>query len=250
MKHFLNKNNLFDLFNYDKQKLLNEILDNVIFYPFISENSYACFSEDFQTIYLQGISQKEIDSAEYFIVLYAFQIICLIHELFHFYFSYLRFITEEKKRFKSPFPKNGSSYAKERKGESGEWIEENLFGRHIQNLSVKESLFIFSMKDYKGGFEGFKKEFMKCENLKKNEFKIEHFQKYIKKFDDIFASFGSKEDNLDVDQSYKLSNKKKDNFGVGEDIFFHNISPYFQMEIKNMENIISKEYIQKMKNIK
>ena len=38
MKDFFKKNNLFDLFNYNSQELLNEILDNVIFYPFISEN--------------------------------------------------------------------------------------------------------------------------------------------------------------------------------------------------------------------
>ena len=250
MKNFLNKNNLFDLFNYENQQLLDEILDNVIFYPFISENSYACFTEDFQTIYLQGIPKKEIDSAEYFIVLYAFQIICLIYELFNFYFCYLRFINQEKKRFNFQSPKNCCSHAKERKGESGEWIEENLFGRHIQNLSVKESLFIFSMKDYKGGFENFKKEFKKCQNLKKNEFKIEYYQKYIQKFNDTIASFGIEEDKLDIDKCYTFSNKKTDNLGVGEDIFFYNPSLFIQTEFQNMEDILSKEYILKIKNMK
>ena len=248
MKDFFTKNNLFDLFNYNKNELLNKILDNVIFYPFISKTSYACFSEDFQCIYLQGIGKEEITSAEYFIILYAFLIVCLIHELFHFYFSYLRFINKDKKRFSSPLPKNCSDYAKERGGESGEWIEENLFGRHIQDLSVKESLFIFSMKDHKGGYESFKKNFEKCKFNK--DFKIGNFKKYIQKFDNTFVSFNTEKDNIDVDRSYILSDKKKVKLGVGEDIFFHKLSPYYQREFQNMENILLNKCMDKIREKK
>lgn len=247
MKDFFKKHNLFDLFNYNSQELLNEVLDNVVFYPFISENSYACFNEDFQTIYLQGVTKIEIDTAEYFIVSYAFQIVCLIHELFHFYFGYLRFISKEKKRFGSPLPKKCSSYAKEREGESGEWIEEQLFGRHIQNLSVKESLFIFSMKDYKGGFESFRNEF---EKLKKREFKYENFQKYIIKFKDFFDSLETEESRIDIDKSYTLSNKNTVNLDVGEDVFYFKIPPYYQRELENMEDIPLNECIEKIKKKK
>ena len=45
MKFFLNKNKLFDLFNYNNQELMNKILDNVT-YPFISETSH--FNEIFK----------------------------------------------------------------------------------------------------------------------------------------------------------------------------------------------------------
>ena len=250
IKDFYKYHNLFDLFNYNSQEILNEILDNVKFYPFISENSYACFNENFQTIYLQGITKKKIDSAEYFIVIYAFQLICLIHELFHFYFSYMRFVSKEKKRFHSPLPKNYSSYAKEKGGESGEWIEEKLFGHHIVNLSVKESLFIFSMKNYKGGFENFRKDFEKCSNLQKEEFKYENYQKYIQKFNNIFVSLEAEESTIDIDKSYTLSNKKVENLGVGEDIFFFKLPPYYQKEIENMENILLNECMEKIKKKK
>ena len=250
IKDFYKYHNLFDLFNYNSQEILNEILDNVKFYPFISENSYACFNENFQTIYLQGITKKKIDSAEYFIVIYAFQLICLIHELFHFYFSYMRFVSKEKKRFHSPLPKNYSSYAKEKGGESGEWIKEKLFGHHIVNLSVKESLFIFSMKNYKGGFENFRKDFEKCSNLQKEEFKYEKYQKYIQKFNNIFVSLEAEESTIDIDKSYTLSNKKVENLGVGEDIFFFKLPPYYQKEIENMENILLNECMEKIKKKK
>jgi hypothetical protein len=250
IKDFYKYHNLFDLFNYNSQEILNEILDNVKFYPFISENSYACFNENFQTIYLQGITKKKIDSAEYFIVIYAFQLICLIHELFHFYFSYMRFVSKEKKRFHSPLPKNYSSYAKEKGGESGEWIKEKLFGHHIVNLSVKESLFIFSMKNYKGGFENFRKDFEKCSNLQKEEFKYEKYQKYIQKFNNIFVSLEAEESTIDIDKSYTLSNKKVENLGVGEDIFFFKLPPYYQKEIEKIENILLNECMEKIKKKK
>ena len=247
IKDFLKIHNLFDLFNYNSQEILNEILENVKFYPFISENSYSCFSEDFQTIYLQGITIKEIDSAEYFIVLYAFQLICLIHELFNFYFSYMRFISKEKNRFNFPLQKNCSSYKIEEGGESRKYIEEKLFGRQIQNLSVKESLFIFSMKDYKGGFENFRKDFEKCNILQNGEFKFENFKKYIQKFNHIFASLEIEENNIDIDKSYCLSNKKG---GVGEDIFVFKLPPYYQKELENTENILLNECMKKIKEKK
>ena len=247
IKDFLKNHNLFDLFNYNSQEILNDILENVKFYPFISENSYSCFSEDFQTIYLQGITIKEIDSAEYFIVLYAFQLICLIHELFQFYFSYMRFISKEKNRFNFPLQKNCSSYKIEEGGESRKYIEEKLFGRQIQNLSVKESLFIFSMKDYKGGFENFRKDFEKCNILQNGEFKFENFKKYIQKFNHIFASLEIEENNIDIDKSYCLSNKKG---GVGEDIFVFKLPPYYQKELENTENILLNECMKKIKEKK
>ena len=110
---------------------------------------------------MKGVGEEEIDSVKYFLVLYAFSIVCLIHEHFNFYLSYLKFISKDKTRFNSP-----------RDEESWKWIEETLFGRHIQDLSVKESLFIFSMKDYKGGYESFKKDLEKCNKLSKKEFKF------------------------------------------------------------------------------
>ena len=162
----------------------------------------------------------------------------------------MRFISKDKKRFNSPWPKNYSSYAKERGGESGEYIEEKLFGHQIQNLSVKESLLILSMKDYKGGFENFRKDFEKANNLLKEEFKYENFQKYIQKFNHIFVSFETEESTIDIDKSYILSNKKVENLGVGEDVFVFKLPPYYQKELENTENILFNECMEKIKKKK
>ena len=35
-----------------------------------------------------------------------------MHELFHFYFNSMKYITKDKKRYNSPMPKDGSDYAK------------------------------------------------------------------------------------------------------------------------------------------
>ena len=180
--------NLFDLFNYNNQELLDEILNNVYFYPFYSEDSYANYNEDLQTIHLQGITKEELDSIEYIIAIYAFILVCLIHELFHFFFSYMRFICKDKKRFHPPQPNNASPYVLERKGESGEWIEEQLFGRHIEELTVKEGLFIFGMKNYRDGYNNYRKDFEKCNKIDNKEIDIEFIRKYLESFEN-FKSF-------------------------------------------------------------
>ena len=102
------------------------------------------------------------------------------------------------------------------------------------------------MKNYKGGFENFRKDFEKCNNLQKEEFKYEKYQKYIQKFNNIFVSLEVEESTIDIDKSYTLSK----NLGVGEDIFFFKLPPYYQKEIENMENILLNECMEKIKKKK
>lgn len=251
MRNLIEEEKLFDLFNYNNQELLDEILNNIYFYPFFAEDSYASFIENFHTIYIQGIAKDELDSIEYIIVLYAFILVCLIHEIFHFYFSYMRFISKDKKRFHSPLPNNGSLYALERKGESGEWIEELFFGRHIQDLSTKEALFILGMKNYKGGFYFFRKDFENCNKKDNNNFGIDNIKKYIENLEN-FESF--KLENRKIDNKIfkfsKYSNKKTSEFSVGEDIFFDRFPSYFNNKLDNKEiNDILAKYAEKFKNI-
>lgn len=249
MKSLIRKKNLFDLFNYNNQELLDEILNNVYFYPFFSEDSYANFNEDLQTIHLQGITKDELNSIEYIIVIYAFILVCLIHELFHFFFSYMRFICKDKKRFLSPLPNNASPYAAERKGESGEWIEELLFGRHIEELSTKEGLFIFGMKNYKDGFNNYRKDFEKCNKIDNNEMGIENIRKYFENFEK-FESF-KLENKEFCNKIFKFSNKKKLHLSVGEDIFFERYPSSFKNKLDSIEKAaIFQKYMKKYLEIK
>ena len=64
MKNYFLENDLFDLFNYRNQKYLDEVLNNVYFYPFIADGSYASYSKETETIYLSGIPLKSLESIE------------------------------------------------------------------------------------------------------------------------------------------------------------------------------------------
>ena len=95
-----------------------------------------------------------------------------------------------------------------------------------------------------------KKILKKCNKLSKKEFKLENFKKYILKFNDIFIYFKTEKENIDVDKSYILSNNKKVKLGVGEDIFFHKFSPFYQKEFENMENILLNKCMEKIRDKK
>lgn len=95
-KEFMLENDLYDLFNENNQQILDEILEEIYFYPFIAQDSVASTIAFNQTIYIQGESVF-LDTFEHFIIVYTFQIISLLHELFHFYFNNMRYISQEKK---------------------------------------------------------------------------------------------------------------------------------------------------------
>ena len=59
-----------------------------------------------------------------------------------------------------------SSYAKERGKESGESIEILLFGRKVEELTLKEALFVLKQNKYIHGKNYFLKKFNICNNMK------------------------------------------------------------------------------------
>ena len=71
-----------------------------------------------------------------------------------------------KKKYTSPKTLKGTQYAQNRNKESGEYIEEQLFGRVLEILTIKEMLYILDLKNYNCDFEIFKKKFMRCNDEK------------------------------------------------------------------------------------
>lgn len=232
------------------QKYLDEVLNNVYFYPFIANDFYASYSKETETIYLSGIPLKSLDSIERSITEYSFLIICLLHELFHFYFSTMRYISQNEKKFDSPTPKNGTNYAKKRGCESGEWLEEQLFGRLIKELHINESLLIFKMKEF-SHMEDFRKEFL---NVKTKTLNIGDFQNYFKNWIDI-SQFQSNIKNKEFDNNYVLRVWPTDIFDdcLRGDIFFF-VPPKEQLEfIESTEKEVMKkegdEFLKKIEQI-
>jgi len=213
MKEFINEYDLYDIFNINNQKFLDEILNEVYFYPFICKDFVASTNIDHGTIYLQG-EINNVKSKEEFYILFTFQLICLLQEIFHYYFSTMKYISKGKENYNPPKPKNNSQY---RKRESGQWFEEEFFGKHFRKLSFKESIFILKSYSYKNNIHEFKQEFL---NISKVKFQKEEIKNYI---DGIQIPESISNLDLDLDNTYYINVFKNDTneltLTVGEDIF-------------------------------
>ena len=253
MKQFMNENDIYDIFNCNNQQILNEILEEVYFYPFICQDFCAFTNPDNQTIYLQGITNFNNNSITNFIIFYAFQLISLLHELLHFYFNTMRYVSKGKEKYNSPKPKHGSPYAKRRKAESGEWFEEKFFGKKIDILGIEGSIFILKMNDYTKNLYDFQKEFLE---ISKTNVSDDDISKIVSKLhipEEIIYS-----DNIDLDSN--ISTNRYDNeelsLSVGEDIFYcddlsDDLKSFKNTNIDLLDNFIEKiekEIIRKIKN--
>ena len=237
MKELMTKNDLYDIFNQNNQSIIEEVLQEVYYYPFICKDSVATTNANDGTIYIQG-EFNNMNSFEDFIILYCFQIICLMHELFHSYFNTMRYISKEEKRYNSPMPKNGSLYTQKRKAESGEWFEEKFFGKRIYKLTFKESIFILKSIDYNKSLNDFKKEFL---NITKTQIKMSDITKYT---DRLCIPKDLKKNNIDLDSTYSLNiglyDIKEINITVGEDVFFYDMSDELE-KFKNGNNYLKQQ---------
>ena len=212
MKELMIKNDLYDIFNANNQSIIDEVLEEVYYYPFICKDSVSTTNANNGAIYIQG-EFNNMNSFEDFIVLYCFQIICLMHELFHSYFNTMRYITRE-------------------------WLEKNFFGKRIQKLNFKESIFILKSIDYNKSLNDFKKEFL---NISKTQIKMSDISKYT---DELYIPKDLKKNIIDLDSTYSLNmglyDTKELDLTVGEDVFIYDISDELE-KFKNGNNYLKQK---------
>ena len=65
----------------------------------------------------------------------------------------------------SSLPNKPSDYAKKRKKESGEFLEELLFGDYKCSMTIAQILFILDKKNYSTNFIQFRNNFIKCDSI-------------------------------------------------------------------------------------
>ena len=110
-----------------------------------------------------------------------------------------------RKEIKSPSPNINSKNLKERKeGESGDYIEELLYGSNLNNLSYKEILFILDLDNYDCSYDEFRNKFLKC-----NDCDV----KISKNFNDLINSLKIQIDTNPNDNTkiYNISQKLSKN---------------------------------------
>ena len=105
-------------------------------------------------------SKKNGDDNRKVVYLATFLITCF-HEIFGHLFIRIHNYLNKNNQINSPKPKFGSDYAKDRGKESGEYIEELLFGNYEAKMTLFQILFILDKNNYSVDYGDFKKNFEK-----------------------------------------------------------------------------------------
>ena len=148
-------------YNFFNESDLLNIINNIRYFLFDSDFSgYTKGRVLF--IYLRTtIYYKNVDNNLNKLFNLANYVIVSIHEIVgHLNIRIQNYLGQ--KEYLSPKPEKGSDYANSRNKESGEYIEEQLFDRILESLTIKEILFILDIKNY--NFNEFKNNFLKCNN--------------------------------------------------------------------------------------
>jgi len=151
---------------FNNQQLISDIIDNISF--FIYDTSFSGITiENSLKIYEYGLFyciSKSLSLSFY----YSFNIIINIHEICGHFNNRFQSLNSLENSFDSPEINYDqhlySSYALEKKRESGESIEIALFGRRLRKLKIKEALFILDPYNYNTGIDDFKTNFNNCLN--------------------------------------------------------------------------------------
>ena len=172
------RNNLYDSTQinfFSLEDLITKIIDDI---SFISYKTfffgYTC--KNTLKIYEKGLFNKQINKKSIALLkFYSFIIITNIHEIGGNINDRLQYYYNSKDFQKSPdisknnnkykFSKNGKSIGRE----SGEYIEILLFGKILNHLTVKESLYVLNIENYSQNLENFRNNFQKCEDITMEE---------------------------------------------------------------------------------
>ena len=193
-----------------EQNELDVVFKNITFYSFDTDSAGSTNRETMKIYeyanYTNLIDQydKDLINEEVIKVIFlAFNLVTNEHEVLgHFNIGYQKYSfgeNESDSKYDSPkISKDLSSdYAKTRKDkESGEYIEINLYGRVIADLTLKEALFILNPTNYfKNDYCSFREAFMKC-----NEKKID--------IDEVFSDFLENSLSIKPEKLLNAENKK------------------------------------------
>ena len=188
-----------------KEEIIN-ILNNMRFFNY-NTDFVAETKKRFLYIYIQTLSNDLFYDINIKKSIYlAMFLISCIHEIIgHLYIRIYNYLYNDKndKKLLSPMPALlGTDYAKTRKKESGEYIEELLFGNYGFEMRMKEILFTLDKKNYDSDYKEFNQKFVEA---KSKALKIsDELKNIIQKFD-----INLKKLNLKSSKTYRVNKRSK-----------------------------------------
>ena len=195
---------------FEDLKLMEEIIDNIRFISYKSLFYGATCTNTFR-IYERGIIDNTAQNLSIsLLIFYGLFIVVNVHEIGGYINVKLQYFYTQKDIFKNtPLITNNSlpfsQYDKNRKRESGEIIEVCLFGRVIEYLTEKESLYILNKNNYKKDVNSFRNGFIDVNNKNLDELLSADLVDLLKSLDII----PDKLQNDDKRQYYMTSHFKQ-----------------------------------------
>ena len=209
---------------YDKNQII-KILDNFHFFNYETDcivETKKRFLFTYVESQLQGNYPQNINLIK-LTYLTVFLITC-IHEIIgHLFLRIFNYLSENEK-LNSPMPLYPSDYAKFRGKESGEKIEELLFGNYKFEMTIKEMIFTLDKENYKKDYLDFNERFSKVNN---NDLQISNDLKEILKVYEIYIS------KTDFNFPIKYSVNRTKNLGKIKFPNHHSIKRYHKKSKDN-----------------
>ena len=209
---------------YDKNQII-KILDNFHFFNYETDCTVEIkkrFLFTYVESQLQGNYPQNINLIK-LTYLTVFLITC-IHEIIgHLFLRIFNYLSENEK-LNSPMPLYPSDYAKFRGKESGEKIEELLFGNYKFEMTIKEMIFTLDKENYKKDYLDFNERFSKVNN---NDLQISNDLKEILKVYEIYIS------KTDFNLPIKYSVNRTKNLGKIKFPNHHSIKRYHKKSKDN-----------------
>ena len=154
---------------FSLKELVTKIIDNICFISY-QTSFFSITRKNTLKIYEKGLFCKHIKKSIALLKFYAFIIIVNINEIGDHINFKLKYYYNSKDFQQSTNIKNikdiediFTKVGKLRENESGETIEILLFGKVLNLLTVKESLYVLNLDNYSQSLENFKNNFQQCE---------------------------------------------------------------------------------------
>ena len=142
------------------------ILNDIRFFNFQSDFT-GLTKKRFLLIYVQGFLRNNYPNANDDIIKLIYLgtiLIVFIHEIIGHLNLRIQNYLDKTKKIEFPTPNHPSYYAKGRGKESGEFLEELLFGNYDCRMTIFQIIFILNVENYNVDYKTFKSNFEKCNN--------------------------------------------------------------------------------------
>ena len=164
------------LFIFGNEEIINKLIDSIVFVPYELFEAYGCTAKKELVIFIEGLFERFSKPVHYLSKSSSFIILGTHEGCGHWASSFYSILYQDNSLFKSvnlieEIEDEIKLIASWNKNENiseydgGDIIELLLFGRKMDNFSIKEILFMLSKSSYDVDYKTFRQNFKKVSNI-------------------------------------------------------------------------------------